>query len=126
MIAVVGAPLQMRAHNLMDGGQRKRCRCRRTSFALNVSSSKGRSDRTQPVVRGDVEAFSCGASAREAGSLSRISSRRMYFSVAPRILKSSGSEAANSTMRWSRNGGRTSSECAMLMRSDLYRMSSGR
>ena len=37
-----------------------------------------------------------------------------------RIFSEAGSEAANSTMRWSRNGGRTSTACAMLMRSALH------
>ena len=48
------------------------------------------------------------------------------FWVKPRIFSRAGSPAAKSTMRGSRNGGRTSSGWAMLMRSVLYKMSSGR
>ena len=58
-----------------------------------------------------------GLSMTWSGITPRAAFFRRYFVVRPRILRSAGILAASSTNSWSRNGTRTSSECAIEVRS---------
>ena len=56
-----------------------------------------------------------------------LAKRKRVLFVVPFLSRNfAGIVAANSTSRWSSRGGRASSECAIVIRSTLVRMSSGR
>src|SRR5579883_614094 len=79
----------------------------------------------EPVVRGNVEP---ALLAVQHGRRQLTPHQFLQNELLPESadLESCRSPGAESTIRRSRNGGRTSIECAMLIRSVLYRMSSGR
>ena len=61
-----------------------------------------------------------------AGRYSRTACLRTYLPVLPRSLSPGGHRLPSSTIRWSRKGGRISSEFCIDIRSVLTRMSSGK
>ena len=80
----------------------------------------------QPGVHGNAETLLPRAGdVRPVGSRAQISQERLVVPAAD-TLNDGGSRSANSARSGSRNGARTSRPCAMLMRSDLARMSFGR
>src|SRR5271170_7507236 len=124
MIADVYPPVQVLLHVRSDRFKAKQFRV--FFFRRSQRFHQQRSKRSsQPFVCWNVEAdlLPLHDGRRQLG-LHQLLEKVLL--ACPRILKSTGRVELNSTMRWSRKGGRTSTACAMLIRSDFTRMSSGK